>query len=79
MLTIDVVIYCRFSSELQNPKSIDDQEREVKDELSRMGIDASNAEVVSDAAISGLSPGREGFDSIRNRIRNGKAFSSPTA
>jgi DNA invertase Pin-like site-specific DNA recombinase len=69
-----VVIYARYSSELQNPKSIEDQVREVKEGLARLGIDASNAEVVRDAAISGTSSERDGFDMIRERLRRRQSF-----
>jgi site-specific DNA recombinase len=69
-----IVIYCRFSSELQNPKSLDDQEREIRAGLARLSIDASNAEVISDAAVSGTRTDRDGFDQIEKRIKNGEPF-----
>ncbi|HEX3599607.1 MAG TPA: recombinase family protein, partial [Lacipirellulaceae bacterium] len=69
-----IVIYCRFSSELQNPKSLVDQEREIRAGLARLGIDASNAEVITDAAVSGTRTDRDGFDRIDKRIKNGEAF-----
>ena len=65
-----VVIYCRYSCELQNPKSCADQEREVRAGLARLGIDASNAEVICDAAEPGTSTDRAEFDSICRRIKN---------
>ncbi len=27
---MDILVYCRFSTEMQNPRSCDDQERAVK-------------------------------------------------
>jgi hypothetical protein len=69
-----IVIYCRFSSELQNPKSLDDQEREIRTGLARLGIDASNADVISDAAVSGTRTDRDGFDQIDKRIKSGEPF-----
>jgi site-specific DNA recombinase len=69
---MEVVIYCRYSSELQNPKSLDDQEREVKEGLKSFGVDVSNAIVISDAAISGTTTGREGFEQVCEMIRSGK-------
>jgi DNA invertase Pin-like site-specific DNA recombinase len=71
---MDIVIYCRYSSELQNPKSCEDQEREIRAGLARLGIDATNAEVINDRAVSGTKTDREGFDRIRGRIRQGEAF-----
>jgi DNA invertase Pin-like site-specific DNA recombinase len=65
-----VVIYCRYSCELQNPKSCADQEREVRGGLARLGIDTTHAEVICDAAESGTSTDRVGFDEICQRIKN---------
>ena len=48
-----VVIYTRFSSDLQSAKSCQDQEREVREALTRMDIDHSNAIVIYDEAESG--------------------------
>src|SRR6185312_15080626 len=73
-LDMKIVIYVRFSTDLQNPKSLADQEREIRAGLARMGIDATNAEVISDAAISGTRNDREGFDSIVGRIKNREPF-----
>jgi DNA invertase Pin-like site-specific DNA recombinase len=64
-----VVIYCRYSCELQNPKSCADQEREVRAGLARLGIDTTEAEVICDAAESGTSTDRVGFDEICRRIQ----------
>jgi site-specific DNA recombinase len=71
---VNIVIYCRFSSELQNPKSLADHEREIRTGLARLEIDASNAEVISDAAVSGTRTDRDGFDQIDKRIKNGEPF-----
>ena len=56
-----LVIFARFSSELQNDKSCADQEREVRDALSRMGIDHSEALVIHDEAESGTKTFRDEF------------------
>lgn len=69
-----VVIYCRYSCELQNPKSCEDQEREIRAGLARRGIDTSNAEVIYDRAVTGTSTDRKGFDEIRGRIRHREKF-----
>jgi DNA invertase Pin-like site-specific DNA recombinase len=69
-----VVIYCRFSSESQNPKSCEDQQRDIRAGLARLGIDASDAEVIDDVAVTGTTTERVGFDMIRELIRRGEAF-----
>ena len=56
-----VVIYARFSSDMQNPKSCADQEREIRDALTRMGIDHSEAIVIHDEAESGTKVFRDQF------------------
>jgi site-specific DNA recombinase len=71
---MNIVIYCRYSSELQNPKSCEDQEREIRAGLGRLGIDASNAEVIRDAAEPGTKTDRDGFDAICTRIRSDEPF-----
>lgn len=71
---MNVVIYCRYSSELQNPKSCDDQEREIRAGLARLGIDASNADVIRDAAEPGTTTDRDGFDTICTLIRSNEPF-----
>jgi hypothetical protein len=38
-----VVIFARYSTDMQNPKSCDDQARDVREGLARKGIDATNA------------------------------------
>ena len=48
-----IVIYTRFSSDMQSPKSCPDQEREVRAALTKIGIDHSDAVVIHDEAESG--------------------------
>jgi len=55
------VICTRFSSDLQDPKSCADQEREVRAALTRMGIDHSDALVIHDEAESGTKTFRDEF------------------
>lgn len=55
------VIYARFSTDMQNPRSCADQERDVRKGLARKGIDASNAMVIMDEAQSGTKSNRAGF------------------
>lgn len=66
------MIYCRFSTELQSPKSCDDQEREVRQGLERMGIDAAHAVVIHDEAQSGTKVLRGKFVQLETMLRAGE-------
>jgi DNA invertase Pin-like site-specific DNA recombinase len=55
------LIYTRYSSDLQSEKSNDDQEREVRALLRRVGIDDADAIVIHDRAESGTKNDRPGF------------------
>ena len=48
-----LVIYTRYSSDMQSPKSCADQERDVRQALTRLGIDHRLAVVIHDEAESG--------------------------
>lgn len=48
-----LVIYTRYSSDMQSPKSCADQERDVRTALTRLGIDHRLAVVIHDEAESG--------------------------
>jgi site-specific DNA recombinase len=67
-----VVIYARFSSDLQSKKSCEDQEREVREGLTRMGIDHSNAIVIIDEAQSGTKVDRDGFVRLKEMANAGE-------
>jgi site-specific DNA recombinase len=56
-----LVIYTRFSTDLQNERSCADQEREVRAALTRMKIDDSQALVIHDEAESGTKTFRDEF------------------
>ncbi|WP_240608287.1 recombinase family protein [Pararhodobacter oceanensis] len=58
---IRVAIYARFSTDLQNPKSTADQERECRKHAEREGWTV--VDVFQDAALSGA-----GFANSRTRI-----------
>ena len=66
------MIYCRYSSDMQNPKSCADQEREVRQALARMGIDDSNAIVIHDAGESGTKTLRDEFQHLQQMVRAGE-------
>jgi len=59
-----VVIYSRFSSEMQRAESCDDQEREVRSALERRGIESQDAIVIRDEAESGTKSDRAGFQRL---------------
>ncbi len=65
-----VLIYTRFSSTLQSPKSCEDQEREVRSGLDKLGINHSNAVVIRDEAESGTKTFRDGFLQIEEMSRS---------
>jgi len=59
-----IVIYTRYSSELQSSKSCEDQERQIREGLDKMGIDHRNAIVIKDEAESGTKSSRPGFQQV---------------
>ncbi|WP_096869857.1 recombinase family protein [Phaeobacter piscinae] len=65
-----VAIYARYSTDLQNPTSIDDQVR-----LCRQHADRQDGwtvvKVFQDVAISGATRGRPGFDALQDFIADG--------
>ena len=67
-----IVIYTRFSSDMQRPDSCDDQARSVRDGLARLGIDATDALVLKDEAVSGTKTARDGFQQLSQMARRGE-------
>lgn len=69
-----IVIYCRYSSDMQRADSCDDQEREVRAWLVRHGIDLTGAEVVVifDQAESGTKSTRDGFRQLCEMVKRGE-------
>ncbi|MFZ1684769.1 MAG: recombinase family protein [Candidatus Zixiibacteriota bacterium] len=66
-LPMRCAIYARYSSDLQNDRSIDDQVAKCKLYASRMGIEVHDQHIYSDRAISGASMvGRSGFIALLN-------------
>jgi len=59
-----LVIYVRYSSDMQRPESCMDQERKVRENLARMGIDNSHAVIIRDEAESGQTEHRDGFGPV---------------
>ncbi len=59
-----LVIYARYSTDLQSKASCEDQVRQVREALTRLGIDHSNALVLADEAISGTKADRPNFQRL---------------
>jgi DNA invertase Pin-like site-specific DNA recombinase len=62
------VIYTRYSTEMQSPKSCSDQEREIREALSRMGIDHASAVVIHDQAETGTATYRDEFQRLETML-----------
>ena len=56
-----LVIYTRYSSEMQRSDSCTDQERNIRAALDRLGVDHRDALVLRDEAESGTKLSRDGF------------------
>ena len=65
-----VAIYARYSTDLQNPTSIDDQVRLCRQHADRQGGWAV-VKVFQDVAISGATRDRPGFDALQDFIADG--------
>ena len=68
----NVCIYARFSSELQNPRSIDDQVSRCIDFVERRGGEVKQGAVFHDAAVSAASLDRPGFGRMMELVRKGQ-------
>ena len=67
-----IIIYVRYSTEMQSSASCKDQERQVRDGLTRLGIDHSHAIVLADEAISGTKSDRPNFQILLAMIERGE-------
>ena len=74
MSTKKVVIYCRYSSDMQRADSCADQEREVRAALARLGVAPAGGEVVviNDEAESGTKTARDGFQQLSEMVKRGE-------
>ena len=66
-----VAIYARFSSNLQNDRSIEDQVRRCRDYIRANGGDPEKAQVFPDFAISGSSLDRRGLEAMMAAVESG--------
>ena len=67
-----VVIYTRYSSEMQRAESCEDQEREVREGLARRGIDTREIVVIQDRAESGTKTDRPGLTQLLRMVERGE-------
>lgn len=67
-----VAIYARFSSQLQNERSIEDQIRQAREFISRQGGAPDVAKVFADYAVSGSSLDRRGFEAMMQAVDAGE-------
>jgi site-specific DNA recombinase len=69
-----LIIYTRYSSDMQSPKSCADQERDIRATLTRMNIYHRRAEVIHDEAESGTKTFRTEFDRLDQRVKSGESI-----
>jgi len=67
-----LVISTRYSTDMQNPKSCSDQERDVRAGLTKKGIDHSDAIVIYDAGESGTKTYRDEYARLEAMVRAGE-------
>ena len=67
-----VVIYTRYSSDLQSTRSCVDQEREIRGGLAQKGVDHSEAVVIYDEAESGTKTFRNEFVRLQQMVQAGE-------
>ena len=67
-----VFIYARYSSALQNERSIEDQVRRCREFIAQNGGKPEDAQVFADYAVSGASLDRPGFESLMAAVNDGR-------
>ncbi len=67
-----VFIYARYSSTLQNERSIEDQVRRCREFIAQHGGKPEDAQVFADYAVSGASLDRPGFESMMVAVNDGR-------
>lgn len=73
-----VAIYARFSSDLQNERSIEDQVRRCREFIRSNGGDPEKAQVFPDFAISGSSLDRRGLEAMMALVESGNILAIVT-
>jgi site-specific DNA recombinase len=64
-----IVIYVRFSTDMQRSESCDDQVRKVREYLTQLGIDPTTAMVIRDEAVSGTTSDRPGLNHLNQLLQ----------
>ncbi|MFI5307573.1 MAG: recombinase family protein [Polyangiales bacterium] len=64
-----IAVYCRYSTDKQNPRSIEDQLRVCREHVERLGGSLSDELVFTDAGVSGTSLIRPGFQAMHEAVR----------
>lgn len=67
-----IVIYCRYSSDMQRADSCIDQERQVRAALARLGVVGLEVVVINDEAESGTKTARDGFRQLCDMVARGE-------
>lgn len=67
-----VGVYARYSSDLQNESSIDDQARRACEAVARVGGDPAKAIIFPDFALSGTSMERPGLEKLLRAVDEGR-------
>ncbi|WP_417260627.1 recombinase family protein [Celeribacter sp.] len=63
-----VAIYARYSTDMQNPKSAEDQERECRKYAEHQGWTV--VQVFKDTALSGATKGRPGYEALMTAVKS---------
>ena len=66
-----IAVYCRFSTDRQSPRSIEDQLRVCREYIERAGGAIADDLVFADAGVSGASMVRPGFQALHEAVRSG--------
>lgn len=66
------VIYGRMSSDMQNPRSPDQQEREIRKKVKQLNVPWNIVKVYSDSAISGRTHNRPGLKRMLADLKSGR-------
>lgn len=66
-----VVVYCRYSSDEQNPRSLEEQAAKCREYLKVLGIHDAEIIEITDPETSGELLRRGGIDEVRDLIRSG--------
>ena len=72
MLRTYIVIYCRYSTDMQRADSCADQERQVRAALARLGVFGFEIVVIYDEAESGTKTDRDGFRQLCDMVARGE-------